>query len=65
MAGCCFCTKSQCYQDKDQIEYYGGNGNRVSQDFAPHARLNGSDDGSSYANTMGVQRSSGDDRLIR
>ena len=24
MIGCCGCTKSSCYQDKDKIEYYVG-----------------------------------------
>ena len=33
MIGCCWCTTSKCYQDKDAIEYYVGGGARVSTEF--------------------------------
>ena len=31
--GCFGCTNSKCYQDKDAVEYYTGNGARVNQEF--------------------------------
>ena len=43
MIGCCACTKSGCYQDKEAVEYYVGGGARVSQDFDAKRAVNGSD----------------------
>ena len=33
MIGCCWCTTSKCYQDKDAIEYYVGGNSKVSTEF--------------------------------
>mmetsp|Transcript_6920 Transcript_6920/g.9586 ORF Transcript_6920/g.9586 Transcript_6920/m.9586 type:complete len:118 (+) Transcript_6920:142-495(+) len=69
MIGCCWCTKCQCYQDKDAIVYYVGGGARVA-DFDSNANrgvgnLNGSEDGAGFQQRMAPQTNGGDGRLIR
>ena len=72
MVGCCWCTTSSCYQDKDKIEYYVGRGNGNPQNFGQtRAPVNGSDYDS---HSSGLRRSEeqkdqtkfdGDNRRIR
>ena len=55
MVGCCGCTKSGCYQDKDKIEYYvGGAGgyNKVTEERIQNsASVNGE---TAYMKARGV-----------
>ena len=46
MIGCCWCTTSKCYQDKDVIEYYTGHGGvRVNDELKGSLNKYRDDDG--------------------
>ena len=60
--GCCWCTTSKCYQDKDAVEYYTGGANkRISQDFDATRQINGSNG----SPTQFQNRQNSNDKLIR
>ena len=66
MIGCCWCTTSKCYQDKDAIEYYVGGGARVSSEFKASIQR----DSGALAGPSGIVNNSndldaGDGKLIR
>ena len=72
MVGCCGCTKSACYQDKDKVEYYVGGGsgynNKVTEEerIQMSASVNGE---VAYRGVAADERDSADqlagDKLIR
>ena len=60
--GCFGCTKLDCYQDKDEIQFYGAEqranaANETSFDNVNKKRINGSDNDSDAFNKNGINAS--------